>query len=402
MTTGMEYRNFTHFPSLHFDNVGSDEKLAHVFVLRMTYDILPDGTLRVADIQTPLVRTDEYYGEVGRSGVKQESDLVPFKPRCDVIVAGNAVAPGSRPANRFEAGVKMTRAENVLLDKRVLITGPREWKKSVTGWKLTEPAPVASVPLRDEYAYGGECRIDAADPAAARVGKKYRLTPEQRAIHPFGAENAPVAHACCETNFVGKGFSARWYLKAKKMKRFPAPQIESPRDPISARDKAYPPEGFGVVGKACLPRRQWLGTFDEAFLKSRKPLPPDFDPAYWQSARDEMQIPWVAGGEIVELHNIQMAGASSVSRFVLPPVHVCAKTTYESGEMKALDFNCDTLFIDAEKSAATLVYRLRVLEEPKIETLQTQIFTSEERFILGTHCEEVTQRTVARRELANA
>src|SRR5258708_9048573 len=52
--------------------------------------------------------------------------------------------------------------------------------RSLLGWSLTRPVPITALPLRYEYAYGGECRIEATDPLAKRVSAKHRLSPDQR------------------------------------------------------------------------------------------------------------------------------------------------------------------------------------------------------------------------------
>jgi hypothetical protein len=188
----MEYRNLTSFPSLAYEAVDQYDQEFHVAVMRVMMEIGQDGVLAVAGEQPPLVVTDEYYGELNKSSVKQESDLAPYKPRSDVIVIGTACAPGLKPVPRFEANIKINGSST--LDKQLAITGPRYWEKREAGWVLTEPAPIISLPLRYEYAYGGECRIEGDDPAGREVKADYQLTTEQGEQHPDGVENAPLAH----------------------------------------------------------------------------------------------------------------------------------------------------------------------------------------------------------------
>jgi len=190
-------------------------------------------------------------------------------------VIGSAYAPGNKPSSRFEAGIRISGP--VPLDKKLVVTGPRFWEKHEASWRLTEPTPITSLSLQYEYAYGGENRIDLEDPAAKQVEAKFHLTPEQRQQHPEGAELAPIAHTAYEQNPVGIGFAEQWYLDATHPARIPAPQIESPSDPISEFGKQYAPQGLGVITKAWLPRRKLGGTADEEFAKSERWLPEDFD-----------------------------------------------------------------------------------------------------------------------------
>lgn len=370
----MDYKNLTHFPSLNFDAVAPDRSEFHAIVLRLTHQILPDGTLKIAAEQPPLALTDEYYGELGKSSVRQESDLAPFKPKCDVLVNGTASAPDGKPARRFEAGIKITKNGTVLLNKRVVVSGTRFWKKRFlpwTGWKLTEPESITSLPLRYDHAYGGECRTE----------KK---------------------HTCFEGNLIGRGFAEKWYLKEKKVKNLPAPQIEAPADPIRSLLRHHKPAGFGAVSRASLPRRKFVGTVDQAFIDSRKPLPDDFDFAFWNAAPPDQQIPWLSGGETIELLHIPITGAPGVTRLVLPEQNLCAKIAYESEEMAVLDFLIDTVILDADQGTVTLLYRLRLPQEPGIEKVETRFLTKESKAHLTEHCQAVNEATRQAKEPAYA
>src|SRR5581483_1780241 len=109
----MNFENLTTFPSLNFDAAGAGDREFHVVVARVTYDIAADGNLLEADTQAPPAMQDEFYP--GSKDVRQESDLAPFKPRCDVVVLGEAVAPGPKAFPRFETGIRIARGDQTLL-----------------------------------------------------------------------------------------------------------------------------------------------------------------------------------------------------------------------------------------------------------------------------------------------
>ncbi|NWE80434.1 DUF2169 domain-containing protein, partial [Pseudomonas yamanorum] len=103
----MEFRNLTPFDALCFSALGMDDQEYPVLVMKVGYRLLPiDGQpgqfrAEVMD-EDPLAlcTADRYYGEEGASSVCEESDLAPFKPRCDVIVVGNAYAPQGQPTTQ--------------------------------------------------------------------------------------------------------------------------------------------------------------------------------------------------------------------------------------------------------------------------------------------------------------
>lgn len=363
----MQLLNHTPFPTITFSAKDLHGQPSQVLVIRATYDITADGRLAVSDKQTPIVLTDEYFGEMNRSSVRQESDLVPFKPKCDVIVNATAHAPGGVPVSAFHVGITIAGAEintsgtrAPVLEKKLLVTGPRFWEKSQRGqWLLSSPtALIAALPLRYEQAFGGQCRIDHSDPAAGTVGQEYRLTVEQRASHPDGPDGAPLAHAACESNPLGMGFVTEWYLAAKKMGTVPVPHIVHPLHGPHPPGSWSEPQGFGIIAKSWRQRRQLAGTFDAAWLEQCWPdMPRDFDPAYWNGAHPDLQIPHLAGGEQVTLTNLTAAGTL---RFNLPEQSPMVQVTYQNGQSRCVAALLDTLIIDGDAMVVSSVWRAAI------------------------------------------
>jgi hypothetical protein len=418
----LKFFNHTPFPALAYRALDSHEQIFHVVTLRTTSKIVVGGTLRFTPEQDPLAVTDVCHGALNKSSVRQESDLAPFKPKCDVIVIGKAWAPMGSPARRFAAGIRISgpsrqqaprprprglnpamappaealatweremearRSEPVkgpvILDKRLVVCGPRFWeKRAFGGWALTQPEPIACLPLQYEYAYGGECRIELDDPAGRRVKPEHRLTAKQRREHPDGPERAPLAHRACETNPTGMGFAEKWYLKAKKLKRLRAPQIESPGDPVREFGRACPAQGFGVVTKAWLPRRRLCGTVDEAFVQSGKPLPADFDFSFWNGAHPDLQVPWLNGDEDITLTNLcphNTPGATrdkdgnTLLRFALPGHQPYVLVRYADGTIIPAWAELDTLVLEPDVCKVTCVYRLRLPVMPAVRVMEAR------------------------------
>ncbi|UWE15550.1 DUF2169 domain-containing protein [Herbaspirillum huttiense] len=211
----------------------------------------------------------------------------------------------------------------LIFAKTLLVTGPREWRKRsallralslfvLPAWKLGTPQAITTLPLRYEYAYGGENKILETEPAAARVNKKHRL-PGRKPLPesaPDGDMQKAIAHAVHEHNPIGLGFAEDWYLRATKTTRIPAPQIQALNHPPLRFGEACMPAGLGIVGRAWQPRLRLAGTYDPQWLEGRHPgLPADFDFAYWNAApADQQVIPHLDGDETITLSNLCPAG----------------------------------------------------------------------------------------------
>lgn len=419
----MEFSNFTPFPALAFESLGPDGASFHTVVLRQTFE-LRNGSLVLAHEQKPLATTDRFFGEPNQSSVAEESDLAPYKPACDVLINATAYAPGGAALPRFEAAIQLvsaarvtdpaagTASTTVLLDRRLVITGPRAFvRRSAVmrvvdrmvalgtlglvrrdPWRLTTPQPIKSLPVRYEYAWGGQCRIDADDEAAERVPKAMRLDEQQRAGHPDPA-NLPVAHTTCETNPVGLGFAEAWFVKARKLTQVAAPQIEDMRHPVTAQawlrasggesTSSTPPAGLGIIGRAWRGRRELAGTYDDQWLAERHPgLPGDFDFRYWNSAPPPMQVPHLKGNETLVLANLAPPGTpgakvnaqgGTLLRIPLPG-HLPMGWIYTAEALKFAPFLLDTLSVDMSEPVpvVTLVWRATVMKSMRVQRFEAR------------------------------
>lgn len=217
-----------------------------------------------------------------------------------------------------------------------------------------------------------QARRLADNPALAkRVARKHRLSPEQMAGHPdAGAPEAlqAIAHATCESNPLGLGFARQWFLTASRFKHLPAPRIETPSAPVTARlfwqtacdrrAEPFPPAGLGSLGRAWTPRRQMAGTYDQAWLDQRWPnLPADFDFGYWNAAPADQQIDYPQGDEIIELSNLVPhdtpgsqadAKGNTTLKIILPGHRAFVLAHFNNGALYPLRAVIDTLRLDLE------------------------------------------------------
>ncbi|WP_255987372.1 DUF2169 family type VI secretion system accessory protein [Chitinolyticbacter albus] len=444
----MEFRNLTPFDVLCYSALDVADTEYKVVAMKVGYRLVADGPVGhyraevIADEPLPLCVEDTFFGVMNQSSESAESDLAPYKPRCDVILQGQAHAPAGRAVRQLPVRLQLRAADQprpappqpqsfnplmgltalqrqqweaactwahshpiagpVLLDKTLNVTGPRQFirrsfiRRSLgmlvrvaslnliqpNLWKLTAPQRFTTQPLRYEYAYGGQNRIEANDRRAAkRIKAKYRLTPAQRADHPE-QEQPPVAHTVCDTNPVGIGFAQAWWLKAKRIKTLPAPQIEHPQHPMSAKlfwralrgklkpaqAQALQPQGFGLIGRPWLPRRTLAGTYDQQWLDERHPLlPADFDFGYWNAAPVDQQIAYPPPDAHIEVEHATPEG-KLVTR--LPGHRAFIITRFLNGVILPLPMRMDTLIIDGDALTLTITWRFHVPASAPIRVLE--------------------------------
>jgi hypothetical protein len=237
-------------------------------------------------------------------------------------------------------------------------------------------------------AFGGTCRIDENEPAARRVGRKQRLTAEQLAALPEEGETRPVALAAWEHNPGGMGFAPRWFVKARRLTSWPAPQIEAADMHVTARhfDLAMrgklAPEvadalsaGFGVRPKCHPQRRALAGTVDDAFAASDVWLPQDFDFSIWNAAEPDQQVPHLQGDELIDLTNLcphdtdgaQVdADGNTVLSLALPANACHALVRLQSGEMFVQPMLIDTMIVEPDLRRVSLVWRLVLARDAEL------------------------------------
>lgn len=389
----MEFRNLTPFSTLCYKMLDTQDQEHHVVVMKVgfTLERTARGTVQARiqdDPAIPLCLQDEYAVELNHSQVLQESDLSPFKPRCDIIVNGTACALGGIPATEMPVSLRLLTADRqLLLDKQLVVTGERFFiRHPLTGkWSLSAPESFTSLPLSYQYAFGGECRIDRESDEAKSVPEKYRLTPEQQAEHPQ-PDNPPVAHTTCTTNPQGTGFVERWYADATRQQRFPAPRIIDPRHPFTLESflhclngqadfsaVAFQPAGFGFLGQSWQPRLAKAGTYDQRWLDTRHPrLPEDFDFSHWNGAPEDQQIPYPAPGLRFELKGVHPQG-DLIGQ--LPAHKAVVLLRMDDGALIPQWMALDTLILDTDKMTLAVTWRYRISTRAPLRVMEARYIT---------------------------
>lgn len=400
----MQLVNHTPFPVLAFRGIDTRDREYHVVVMRVTYRLQPDALIPgqftpilLEDDPPGLEMEDRYRGDVGSSSLLCESDLAPFKPRCDVILTGVAHAPRGQMARQWRVGLRLGAERSakhgglsqreIVLDKHLTVNGPRSFRRYLReGWLIGQSEAARQVPLCYELSYGGKSVV----PQPRRQDRE-----DDAGALEF------LLNEVCFLNPLGRGWQQAEYEAALREAGLeipderPAPQIEpegvpvetvdvvaQPRGPLNvqqmvlvAQQYRYRPAGFGALGRVWTPRIQKAGTYDEVWLKERWPnLPPDFDMGYWNGAPEDQQIAFPPSDFWIELENLidPSLAPNGLLSCRLPGHRAAFLFRLHSGLLIAVEPVIDTVHIDAEIPMVALVWRAAITTEMNVAVAEAR------------------------------
>ncbi len=282
-------------------------------VVKATFVLVPGAPAVIASIQEP-VRTDEGPGAAA-------PDLVPFKPRVDVLFTGHAHAPGGALTDSLIA-----RARIGAFRKSLSINGDRTWVPSFDGLRPSVAVPFRSMPLSYER--------------AVRTGENLTGVDISR-----GAElNGPLANIAAIADQGG----------------------ETP--------------GLGPIPFGWRALHHGLG--DAALLWASRaglvpgPPPPGFDFRIFNAAPAEQQIDALPPGTEVLLENLHAEHPRLEAR--LPALRVKLFRRAPRADRSAeVPIRCDTLWIDTDRGLAIALWRGAVLVEGDDAAVGRLVVTAE-------------------------
>jgi hypothetical protein len=305
-----------------------------VVAVKATFDVAPEGRLKLADEQPPPALAPVYSGDPGVSSLRWDSDLLYAKSHTDVIAEAYAHAPGGKPRPSVPVSLRVGPVA-----KELLVYGNRIYWKGPTGIAPTSPAPFTSRPIVYEWAFGGS---DFTDPD-------------------------PRLHRIHDANPIGRGFA----VDLERLLEKPAPAVEYPgKDPATTD-----PAGFGPIDPSWMPRRARAGTYDERWTRTKKPLlPDDYDDLFASCApSDQRPAQPLCGGELVELVGLTPAG---VLRFALPTVHLTYTTHFGSRREEHRGFLATVLLLP-EVARIAMVWQTTLLVAPRDDEYLDRTFIEE-------------------------
>jgi len=281
-------------------------------VCKATFLLRP-GQTPLAPEQEEVLEADAYWNDDPARSLHAATDLVPMKPRADVVLVGQAFAPGGAPARSL-----VTRLQVGTLNKAVEVCCDRVFARDGS---LHDGPRFTRMPLVYERAAGGP---ETSNPVGIRPG----------------------------------GLDAKGQA--------PVPNLLPPGAVVARPTDVLPPIGFGPIAPSWPSRRAMLGRHAGTWSVhelSRQPLPRDIDLAFFNVAPPDQQLPNLRGDERVVLENLLPDQPSFATR--LPGLHPRATVEVAQGQPRPIPLYCDTLWIDTNRALCTLTWRGRVaLERP--------------------------------------
>jgi hypothetical protein len=335
--------NATGLSHFQFMKMGPGRKFFDVVIVQAAFPLI-SGKAQLIDEPVKPNFSDEYWNEddATLSSLKLASDVVAYKPYCDVYVTGTIKNYGSKPSERWDGLLRVRHEQERLIDKPLCFLGPRVWehdRKNI--WRLNRSEPTNEVPLRYELAYGG-----------------HYINPKE--------EDPDIAIETYPSNPSGTGYFGKDYDIKKK---YPGPQIELFDQAIDDSTPSYTPAGWGPIARFWSPRIERQGTYDDAWMKDFESnryadYPKDFQMAYFNSAPADQMIPHLSCREHIELAGV-FSDKLGIS-LELPGWKISADSFSADGKALKGWLNCDTVHIDLDMSRLTLTWRLTLKHEQKI------------------------------------
>ncbi len=276
--------------------------------------------LTVADEQEPVAHATAFAGEPGFSSLLRDCETSPAKPGTDIALYGSAYTPDGKEAESVDAGLRVGPVQ-----KAVRVFGDRVWQSGFGSWRASKPRPFTRMPLSYERAYGGK---------------------DQLGDKPETADWEP-------RNPIGAGFAISG--RKDRLEGRPLPNLEDPNQPIRHWRDRPPPAGFGLIPGDWAPRRDYAGSYDQAWRDERAPLlPKDFQPRFHHAAHPDLQTAQpLEGGETIEALNLSADGPLRLE----VPRRQFELTFWIRQERKKAQPRLDTVIIEPDQRRLIALWR---------------------------------------------
>ena len=315
---------------LFFKHWSPDDHEIGIVIAKAGFAFGDDGNWR-ATPAPELQYEDVYCGAPEDSPLEQEQDIAPAKIGTDVTVRAIARAKDGQPLAEWPVRIEIPER----LTYEFVVRGPSFWtRRTLKGWKRTQPELVNEVPIDYALAFGGSAP---------------------------GPDNTVLFHAF---NPAGKGFCTKELLDLGE--DIPCAQIgllgefmnTDPLTPMSV-------EGFGPIAKTWLPRRADAGTFDDTWKETRHPrMPVDYNLSFWNAAPSTLQLdPPLHGDEQIVVSGITISGTPVTT----PLPGVACSVAVHGDTTEHIPMTLDTVDLDV-RSEDSADHRLTLIWRGAIET----------------------------------
>ena len=269
--------------------------------VKATFALHHGGDATVAEVQDPIFG-DRPWDNDPRASLFGPDDLVPLKPKVDLVLAGHAYAPSGQPVPELIATLRVGD-----FSKSLRVTGDRVWRAGPSGLVASDPAPFTSMPIRYE-----------------RAARSFE--------NPVGID-----------------------LDAAAPGSFAASNIE-------AEDGGMP--GFGAVAPAWPLRRDlltaaalaWVESVTTSRDPSQGPAPHGVDFRFFNAAPADQQLDMLRVGAPITLEHLHPTLPVIESRLpaVRPQVF---RVDPQTGRVTEVALRSDTIWIHSDRGVAVVSYR---------------------------------------------
>jgi hypothetical protein len=136
------------------------------------------------------------------------------------------------------------------------------------------------------------------------------------------------------------------------------PNTSDSKSPISDVKGRFRPMALGPVGRNFVPRYKFAGTYDKKWLEEEAPIwPADFSYEYFQCAPRDQQVPFLQGGEQVEMINLTSGGHLS---FSVPSRRIPVTCILHNHADVQTECVCDTFFLEPDLDRFSLTWRASI------------------------------------------
>lgn len=357
--------NNSPYPVFGFEHKLLKGNLYYIIVLKQSYSLEADGKLKELHEKIDIRLHDIVKENARWDSVTHPSDLIPYKPKPEVIL--NGVARQRTPKDHWLCGIDIKKITNdkklSQWSKQIVVTGEQYWQRVGEDWQKLPIIPTTKVTLNYENAYGGNFKL--INPQQNNLGAGVLTTPDiHYAPNPSGCGWLPSKKDQNSLLDVQKyeleqQIQALEQIKAPQLFTIKAGKTQAfdnlthPNDPIQVA-------GFGSYTNFWQPRAQYISDeLDWSQESTNGGYPVDFDMRHWQQAPADQWLDFdINGKEILTLTGI--FPESKVS-YTLPKFQTFIIIRDPKQLAMTLDMNIDTLIIDSDKRTLEVIWRRIVL-----------------------------------------
>ncbi|MEM9837469.1 MAG: DUF2169 domain-containing protein [Bacteroidota bacterium] len=327
------------------------------------------GTARPFAVDEPYELCQEWaYYDDHEQLLAADMDIYPFKRQTDVIVKGKARGNGHDGQLLAEVNVSSNRFP-------ILVYGDREVQLRNGQLVFTDPAPLTDIPLRFDYAYGGQDVASVHRYAGSLTDEAQR----KALLNPIDATvGAPFQYP---RNPFGKGYIVS--VDAHSFTPVALPNLEDPSNPLTPQNivgipwnewyRRPFPRATDWVNFEAFPRLAFAGfqpvfagdttTAEELragwapeliFSEPVHEVPAEFSSYFFNGAAPGLQFPYLQPGAAIQLVNIHPVKRDYLLH--LPTEYPMIQVDGRKGKMLETKPQLHSVVIDTDLNELRLIW----------------------------------------------